>query len=285
MPVLAAAVQLACSGIKKDTGYTKVKPTISSDSAARLKARMVKEISNNVFDSFQYTGANNSGIYYRLLRPQQVDKEKRYPLVLVLHGSGVEGTDNSRQLGILPKLWARPEIRAQYPAYVVVPQFPRRSSNYSLNAQKNVLASVPDICLNTALQLVDSLKKALPVDDRKIYVMGFSMGASSTINSLELQQGLFAAAVAISGIPAFEHINTLATTPLWIIHGNADQENPFASDSLLYKELVALHHRHLRFWEVDQLDHQVYSELYTSDIIPRWLFSHSMNKPGSAAFH
>jgi predicted peptidase len=138
-----------------------------------------------------------------------------------------------------------------------------------------VLISTPDPCLSTALQLVDSLKKALAIDERKIYVMGFSMGASSTINSIELRPDLFAAAISISGIPAFSRIKTLAQTPIWFVHGNADPENPYASDSLLYKELRAMHAPQIRFWVIEGLEHMIYSGLYTGDAVPVWLFSHT----------
>lgn len=280
----------ACSGIKKETGYYKTRQPISSDSAKIIKAGIRNSIDNDIFQSFQYTGNNQIVIQYRLLAPTSVaetsleirpqsDRETttgkiKHPLVLILHSSGGIGTDNKSQLEVMAKFWAQPAIQAKYPAYIVVPQFPQRSSNYEMSPDKHVLVSRPDPCLSTALQLIDSLKKALSVDEKRIYVMGFSMGASATINSIELRPDLFAAAISISGIPAFDHLNTLAQTPIWFIHGNADSENPYSSDSLLYKELQTLHAPQIRFWEIEGLEHTIYSGLYTGDAVPRWLFSH-----------
>jgi len=271
--VIGILVLAACTSAKNDTGYYQLQQTITADSANKAK-NSIRAISNDLFTPFQYTGANKITINYRLLGPAKTTQKDKYPLVLVLHSSGGIGTDNTSQLGILVKLWAQPAIREKYPAYIVAPQFPLRSSNYSPNRDKNVLVSTPDPCLTTALQLIDSLKKVLPVNERKIYVIGFSMGASGTINSLDLRPDLFAAAVSISGIPSFNRTTTRPKTPIWLIHGNADTENPIDSDSLFYKELQSLHDHHIKFWEIDNLQHDIYSELYTSDIIPVWLFRH-----------
>ena len=99
------------------------------------------------------------------------------------------------------------------------------------------------------------------------------MGASSTINALGLRPNMFAAAISVSGIPDFSYTDKLVQIPLWLIHGNADNENPIASDKQLYKELLSRHDQHIKFWEIDNLDHDIYSPLYTTDAIPAWLFS------------
>ena len=258
-------------GQSNDTGYYRTQQLIPRDSTDKIKSG-IKGISNDLFQALVYRGSDKMTLGYRMLSPARIKKQERYPLVLVLHGSGAVGTDNIAQLGVLVKLWAQPGIRAKYPAYIVAPQFPQRSSNYSPDPDKKVLVSIPDPGLTTALQLIDSLKKVLPVDERRIYVIGFSMGASSAINSLVLRPGLFAAAVSISGIPELGHLDILARVPIWLIHGNADQDNPIPSDSLLFASLQALHDGQVRFWEVDKLEHDIYYPLYASDVLPEWLF-------------
>src|ERR1700754_151402 len=203
----------SCSGLKKQTGYYKLQQQISPDSANKIKNNILA-ISNDVFRPFQYTGVGSITINYRLLEPIQRNNKDKYPLVLVLHGSGRPiGTDNKSQLGVLAKFWAQENIREKYPAYVLVPQFPRRSSNYRSDTVRKVLTSVPDSCLTVAFQLIDSLKNQLPIDDSRIYVLGFSMGGSSTINSLDSRPDLFAAGISISGIPDFDQTATLAHMP------------------------------------------------------------------------
>lgn len=255
--LLAVAIFLSAC-----TGHRIIQQKISKEAALAAKNKL-KESSNDDFKPGQY-----HDIHYRLLSPLPGNPAATYPLVLVFHGSGAVGRDNIAQQGVLVKLWAQPDIRTKYPAYILAPQFPQRSSNYAVDSGKNVLVSTPDPSVNTVLQLIDSLKKVLPVNGRKIYVIGFSMGASTALNSLALRPDLFAAAVSVSGIPDFKRNNKI---PVWLIHGNADHENPFSSDSLFYK---TMHDRHIKFWEIDQLGHEVYPELYMSDAIPEWLFRH-----------
>src|ERR1700754_4600631 len=133
----------ACAGTKKEPGYYRTQQTVSSDSAVKLKSNLFHAVSNNYFEPFTFTGSNHTIIPYRLLRPLTTHKDKttKYPLVLILHSSGAIGTDNTSQLGILAKLWAQPAIRNKYPAYVVAPQFSRRSSNYQMDKSRNVLTS------------------------------------------------------------------------------------------------------------------------------------------------
>jgi len=273
LPACFLLSMVACTVFKKDTGHTIIFQQVDQHLADSTKAA-IRGISNDHFRALQYQGMGDTIIQYRLLSPPSVNDQNKYPLVLVLHGSGSPiGTNNTSQLGVLAKFWAQPAIQAQYPAYILAPQFPRRSSNYVMGIQK-VLTSVPDPCLTTALQLVDSLCKVLPIDQKRIYVMGFSMGASSTINCIDLRPGLFAAAIAISGIPSFGHIDQLAKTPLWIIHGNTDTENAIGSDSLLYTALQSYHDHKTLYWEIDHLNHDIYPGLYIGDAIPKWLFKH-----------
>jgi predicted peptidase len=260
---------------KAQTGYYKLRPTINADSAAAAKTRIIAAVDVNAFEPGDVRGSDNQvTLHYRLLRPANIDPQRKYPLVLVLHSSGTPiGTDNISQLGVLARLWAQPDIRKKYPAYVLVPQFPKRSSNYSPDPARGVLASVPDSCLADALHVLEGMVETYPVDRRRIYVVGFSMGGSSTINAMGMRPGLFAAGISISGIPDFGHLATLAQTPLWLIHGNADTENAMGSDSALYQELRARHDRQITFWEIEGLGHAIYPQLYTTDAIPAWLFS------------
>ena len=238
----------------------------------------ILSLPDDLFQPYSFNGKNKISIQYRQLDPVNKKKGVKYPLVVVLHGSNAIGTDNKAQLGILAKLWAQTTIREKYPAYVIAPQFPVRSSNYTTDSKTGTQVSIPDPCLTTAFQLIDSLKKVFPIDPEKIYIMGMSMGGSGTINAIGLRPDLFAAGIDISGVAAFNNINLMKFTPLWIIHGNADEENPFQSDWILYQKLKALKSEKLRFWEVDGLKHETFYRLYAGEEIPQWLFKQEKKK-------
>ncbi|MCB0578981.1 MAG: hypothetical protein KDD10_06685, partial [Phaeodactylibacter sp.] len=59
---------------------------------------------------------------YRILYPHNFDENKRYPLVLFLHGRGESGSDNEKQLVHGSKLFL--DSLHKYPAVVIFPQCP-----------------------------------------------------------------------------------------------------------------------------------------------------------------
>ncbi|NII85352.1 MULTISPECIES: alpha/beta hydrolase-fold protein [unclassified Pedobacter] len=259
---------LSCNKNIHTFGKTKIEKSIDS---IYLKQRIaeIKSLNTDVFAKGSFKGAGDTPIVYRLLKPKSTNR--KLPLVIVFHGSNAVGNDNTSQLGILAKLFATDEIQAKYPAFVLAPQFPSRSSNYILDQKRNVLTSAPQPCLTTALQLVDSLKNTLNIDEDRIYLIGFSMGASSVINALSLKPNLFAAGISISGIPQFDKVKTLTSIPIWLIHGNMDTENPFNSDEKFFEEVR--YNNRTRFWEFDNLAHNdIFAPAILTDELPKWLF-------------
>src|ERR1700674_4103319 len=69
-----------------------------------------------------YINASRQTMPYRLFIPPEYEKEKKYPLILWLHGAGGAGKDNLRQISEdqIPgtHTWTKPEIQAKYPAFV-----------------------------------------------------------------------------------------------------------------------------------------------------------------------
>lgn len=247
-----------------------VLPAISP--AADEKIAAVKATTAEAFQQGVFRGNTSFLIPYRLLSPLPV-KDKRYPLVIIFHGSGAVGTDNTKQLGFLARSWADTDMRQRFPAFVLVPQFPSRSSNYDMDPGRQVLTSKVQPPVYTVLALIDSLKAVLPVDTNRIYLQGFSMGASTVLNAMSLRPGLFAAGIAFSGIADLKAQEILKHTPLWIIHGNADTENTFASDSLFYREMKANGAKHIRLWEIDGMPHELPLEMISNGTVAAWLFS------------
>lgn len=259
---------LSCSkGIRT---FGKIKIAKSSDSLY-LKRRIaeIKSLNTDVFSKGSFKGTSDTPIVYRLLKPNNT--KSKLPLVIVFHGSNAVGNDNTSQLGILAKLFATDAIQEKYRAFILAPQFPSRSSNYVLDRSRNVLTSIPQSCLRTSLQLIDSLKNTLNIDEKRIYLIGFSMGASSVINALSLKPDLFAAGISISGIPQFDKVKTLTNIPIWLIHGNMDTENPYNSDEKFFEEVK--HNNKTRFWEFDNLTHNdIFAPAILTDELPHWLF-------------
>jgi len=230
----------------------------------------IRSLDGSIFESsFIADSEEKTEIKYRLFKPVKKGNRK-YPLVVFFHGSGAIGTDNLSHLGILPKLFASRESQKKYPAYILAPQFPDRSSDYVLDRDRNILVSNPRTSLKTVLKLIDSLKKELNIDEKRIYAVGFSMGGSTVINSLSARPDLFAAGISISGIPEFGNIEKLSTIPIWLIHGIDDTENPINSDEQFYKEIDK---KKIRFRKLKATTHDnVFTPQLLDNTLPKWLF-------------
>lgn len=201
------------------------------------------------FEEFQ--ASDGTHIPYRLLAAAADD-----PVVVVLHGSGAIGTDNRAQLGILATSWATPDLRRDYPAWVVVPQFPARSATYAPGTD-GVLVSRPTPTLDAVLELVADI--AGRGDRRRVYAVGFSMGGSSAWWAALRRPELFAAIVPIGAVaPDVAEVARFPAVPVWAVHGDADTENPIAADRAF---VAALGRADVRLREVSGLDHRIPEDL------------------------
>lgn len=187
------------------------------------------------------------------------------------HGSGVIGTDNASQLGLVQKLFASPDNQEKYPSYVLAIQFPTRSSDYKRDTVRNVLYSTSRPCLHAVMKMIDNFKLNPSIDSTRIYAGGFSMGGSTVINSLAARPDLFAAGISITGIPQFDKMHALSKIHIWLIHGMDDTENPIHSDDQFYRETK----RRIRFWKLEGINHNnVFTMQLLGEALPAWLFRH-----------
>jgi predicted peptidase len=255
-------------------GYSKVKPLPSDDEKAMLdKVERIKQIPVETFESHKFQATNKVTLAYRLLKPKDYRPRRKYPLVVVFHGSGAIGNDNVQQLGIFARSWAQPEYRKKYPCFVLAPQFASRSVEYGISAGGAFPVSKPLPPLHAAIELISAISQEFNVDEKRIYIMGFSMGGSSVMNALALRPGMFAAAVSIAGVPNPETATIISRKSLWIIHGNNDSENALEGDQLMYQALLRAGAKRVRFWEFEGVGHEAPARLFGSDELPEWIFS------------
>ena len=239
---------------------------------APLERAAVAGTSVDDFVAASFTATDGTVLRYRLLAPATPEPGRRYPLVVQFHGSGGIGTDNLAQLENAARAWALPAIRARYPAFVLVPQFPVRSADYDDPASPRVAHAAPQ--LRAALELVDAVAARQPVDRDRIYATGFSMGGSTTWLALLERPGLFAAAMPVSAIaPDRGRAAGLAGVPLLVLHGDADGENPIDSDREMVAAIRAAGGRRVRMREYAGLAHRPPAELVPGEWWRDWLFA------------
>lgn len=257
--------------VNNQFGYYLVNPlTGEQEDAAKKRVEKINRIPAETFEARKFPAAGKTKLVYRLMKPAGYRPGVKYPLVVVLHGSGAIGDDNTSQLGIFAKSWAQSEYLEKYPCFVLAPQFPARSVEYVKSGDGTVVSqALPP--LNDLLELIESIK--INIDRKRIYIMGFSMGGSSTLNALSMKPGLFAAAVSIAPVPNAAMAKKPPEIPLWIIHGNNDRENDFDIDKRMYETMIKQGAKNIRFWELAGAGHEVPAQIFAGDEIAGWLFS------------
>jgi predicted peptidase len=169
------------------------------------------------------------------MEPIKLAPDTTYPLILFLHGRGERGTDNRQHLVHGGDLFASPAFRTRHPVFVVVPQCPAGkepttsaervwTSRLEPGAPARVdLDSAQTPQLDAALALVDKFIETRPVDRKRVYVVGLSMGGYAAWELAARHPQRFAAIIPICGAGDARHAHRLKRTPIWAFHGTNDE--------------------------------------------------------------
>lgn len=173
-----------------------------------------------------YPAAGTNQLRYRLLSPYQPAPDRRYPLVVALHGGGSEGADNAAQLNCIVPAFTADDARVAFPCYVLAPQCPPNTAWVPEEAARDDhyrFQRVPSTPLRQTLELIDQLRKDYPIDPARIYLVGYSRGATGGWDALIRRPQLFAAATLICGRGNPAHAAKIIHIPLWVAHGARDE--------------------------------------------------------------
>ena len=212
---------------------------------------------------------------YRLYRPATSGK---LPVVLYLSGSGGLGDDNLKQIGLGnifgTRMWLLPENQKQFPCFVVAPQTDRGWAKYDFTQQDSAGPKVvPGLGDGSrlALEIVDRLIRDFPIDERRIYVAGQSMGGAGVWNVIDTRPRFFAAGVICCGSSSSENGTEAIETPLWAFQGDADKT---VSVSLSRDRIAARRKAggHPLYTEYSGVDHNCWEWAFTEPELVKWLF-------------
>jgi len=244
---------------------------IRVDSLIFTKTRnIINDIPNDDFKKFVFK-EHSETLPYRLLFPKNYDKNKKYPLIIVFHNSSRIGKDNEKQLEHLSKIWLRNDIYEKYNAFVLAPQFNKRSSIYYKTAD-SISVSKPGDDIYLVLHLLDKIEKDYTIDKSKIYLVGYSMGASTAQNLINVKPEKFTALVSVAAVPDFSNLKNWKNKSVFLIHGKKDVSNPYRGSEELFAKMKG--NKHLIFKTFTELNHDnITIPLLLSDEIPKWLFN------------
>lgn len=206
--------------------------------------------------------AEHEGLPFALYAAKELSAAQTYPLVLVLHGKS-QNNENGKQVGGFMKTFTKPENYTARPCIVVAPlcyqPFGGTGGGWS------------DKPGTQAVDLVKKLMKSLPVDDKRIYVVGYSMGGFGTCHLMNTEQRLFTAGVAVAGCTGPETADSFKRKPLWLFHAADDATVPVKYSRDLAKALERS--KTFKFTEYDTGGHGIIGRVFDTPEVHTWLFS------------
>ncbi len=217
---------------------------------------------------------------FRLLTPETIAADTRYPLVLLLHGAGERGIDNQKQLVHVAGLFSTPENRRKYPCFVVAPQCAPDEQwvDRPWSFPNFVQPLHPSRNLGSAMQLLEHTIRQHPVDPKRIYIMGLSMGGFGTWDAITRFPERFAAAVPICGGGDTSKASKLTGLPIWAFHGSDDTVVPVELSQNMCNAIQQLG-GNCRYTEFPDIGHNSWNAAAAHpDLLP-WLFARKKEIP------
>jgi len=221
---------------------------------------------------------------YQVYVPSDYTPEKRWPVILFLHGAGEGGRDallpTEYQLGSAIRRNA-----ARYPGIVVFPQVGRTRAWASAD-------------VDLALQVLSHAQRDFATDADRVYLTGVSSGGKAAWHALYRQPQRFAAALIVCGLvrprlasggrapdpdpvvpdadgdPMERLARRLRTTPVWTFHGDDDPVFP-VEDAREIMTALAKVGAPARYTELAGFGHDVWDIAYYSEEVADWLFAQS----------
>lgn len=160
------------------------------------------------------------GGYYQALPVMYADNTKKYPLLLFIHGGGQFG-NGSYDLPLL--------LNEGIPQLLDEQKFPGdfivNGVHHSFIVLAPQFSKVPDNAVIASF--LAHAKKTYRIDERRLYLCGFSLGARIVCDYSAEFAGSLAAIVPISGVANFQVADkaksiAAANLPVWAFHNKPD---------------------------------------------------------------
>ncbi|MER7445982.1 prolyl oligopeptidase family serine peptidase [Microbacterium sp. NPDC097977] len=212
--------------------------------------------SSDVRDGEQ-TPADTLRYLIHLPEDYDADPDRRWPLVLFLHGAGERGSElDLAAVHGPPKL---ADAGHEFPFVLVTPQCPE-SSQWIAE-------------FSTLSGLLDEVMEAHRIDPARVAVTGLSMGGYGTWSLAVRYPDRFAAIAPICGGMWLQSAAPLQNTPVWAFHGDADDVVPISATEQIVTELRSVG-ADVRFTRYPGVGHDSWTETYENPEFYDWMLSH-----------
>jgi len=224
---------------------------------------------NEAYTKGVYVDKQKNSMPYRFLQPKKMEKGKKYPLVLFLHGAGERGNDNESQLRNGGTVFSNPANRDKYPCFVLFPQCPE-GAYWSLEKRPDQVPITKHLRL--VKELLDETLATYPIDPKRVYIMGISMGAIATLDMVYRFPDTFAKAVSICGATNIERMREFKGKTLFrFYHGDIDDVIPVTYSREAYEALKSTGKK-VEYIEFYGANHNAWHPAFNTKDFLEWSF-------------
>ena len=211
---------------------------------------------------------------YTVFLPEDYSADKKWPIVLYLHGAGERGNDGKRQLtiGLAPAIQKR---QASFPFVAVFPQSEDTSARYLAGW----LAGSNDS--DRALRILDEVERDYSIDTSRRILTGWSMGGYGTWSLAAATPSRWQAILPLAGDGA-EFAEKLVDIPIWAFHGSEDAAIRPAQSR---RTIAALRSAGAepRYTEISGGKHDITHVVYDTDAVIQWMLDPNGDHPRALA--
>lgn len=235
----------------------------------------------SLFLKSEFTSKEGKTMPYRILFPENYNKQGKYPVVLFLHGAGERGNDNEKHLTHGATLFLSESARNNFPAIVLFSQCPAEDFWSSVKIMRENTPAVMDFnyeskpteALQMAMELTQMIVDKEAVDPSRIYITGLSMGGMGTFEAVYRYPDMFASAIPICGGGDTKHYDKrVLNTAFWIFHGDADAVVDVNLSRQMDQRLRDLKAR-VKYTEYPGVNHNSWDNAFAEQDFLSWLFS------------
>lgn len=180
------------------------------------------------------------------------DKEKKWPVIVFLHGSGERGSNLE-----LVKVHGPPKLVEKDPDFPFIVVSPQCPADTRWNAM--LLGA-----------MLDSVTAKHAVDQDRIYLTGLSMGGFGTWDWAAAEPRRFAALVPICGFGDPRIAGRLKNVPVWVFHGAKDTAVPLSGSEEIVKALEKAGGKP-KLTVYPEAGHDSWTETYNNPELYKWL--------------
>ena len=256
--------------------HTRILPSILLATvclSVRLQAQDKPQDKSLTPHSFEHRITVRADYLLFLPKGYEANSDKRWPLILFLHGAGERGT-NVWQVDIHGPAKYIAE-HPEFPFILVSPQCPAGE------AWSN----------EVLLELLNEVSASHKVDSQRVYLTGLSMGGFGTWDLAVMHPEKFAAVAPICGGGEVLHVllaklgyatperkAALKGLPVWAFHGARDNIVPPTESERMVRALKDLGAGEVKLTVYPEATHNSWAQTYSNPEFYQWLLEHKRER-------